>query len=323
MSRAAQLSSFGGIEAVELVDREPPVPAEGEVRVRVRAAAIHPLEALIAGGGIPFAKQPPLVLGAVGAGEVETDGKEFRAGDRVAILGYELGMLFDGIWADHALVPERLLMATPPGLDFTTVATLGIAPPTAAIALRLADVSDRDSVLVLGASGAVGSAAIQLARAQGLRVTAASRSQAGCAFAARLGADETVDLSREDFAGAARRLTDGGFDAIIDPIGGGATAAALEALRPGRTHVVLGYSAGFESTISLPSLVNTSSRIQGAGMASLGPRGLREVEGECLAALVAGELEIPVAAIFGLDEIAAAFATAGDPAVQGRVLLEL
>jgi NADPH:quinone reductase-like Zn-dependent oxidoreductase len=58
-------------------------------------------------------------------------------------------------------------------------------------------------------------------------------------------------------------------------------------------------------------------------MASLGPRGLREVEGECLAALVAGGLEIPVAAIFGLDEIAAAFATAGDPAVQGRVLLEL
>jgi NADPH2:quinone reductase len=323
MSRAAQVSSFDGIEALEVIDREPPVPSDDEVRIRVRAAAIHPLEALIATGGIPFAKQPPLVLGAVGAGEVETDGKDFRAGDRVAILGYELGMLLDGIWADHAVVPERLLLAIPPELDFTAAAALGIAPPTAAIALRLAGISDQESVLVLGASGAVGSAAIQLARRQGLRVVATSRSEAGCAFAAGLGADDTVDTSREDFADAARRLTDGGFDAIVDPIGGDATAAALAALRPGRTQVVLGYSAGFETTISLPSLVNTSSRIQGGGMASFGPEGLREAEQDCLAALGAGELEIPVAAIFGLDEIAAAFATAGDPAVQGRVLLEL
>lgn len=318
---AVLVRGFDGIGAAELVEREPPQPGEGEVAVRMEAMAIHPLDALIAAGGIPFAAEPPLVLGAVGAGEVVSDGASFAAGDRVAVVGREMGMVMDGVWAERAVVPERLLLALPDAVSYQQGAALGIASPTADLALGLLDLEPGSSLLVLGGTGAVGSAAIQLARAAGLEPVGASRSAAGAEFVAGLGASEAIDLSREDLAAAVARRGSR-FDAIVDPVGGELTAAALKTLRPGGTQVVLGYSAGFETTVSLPDLVTTGSQLRGGSMDVAGPEGLREAEERCLAAVAAGTLELPLAASFGLGEVGAAYAAAADPARFGRVLLE-
>jgi NADPH2:quinone reductase len=319
--RALTVDSFDGPEAIELRERPLLEPGPGEVLVWMRACGIHPLESLIAAGGIPFAKRPPLVLGAVGGGVVAGDGERFARGDRVAVLGNEMGMLIDGIWADQAAVPERLLLELPDGVGFEEAACLGVAPPTAALALDLAAAPAGGKVLVLGATGAVGSAAVQLAAAAGLVPVAASRSSSGCEFAASLGAAATVDLSTQSFEEAAEKLTEGGFDAIIDPLGGPLTAAALKALAPGRNQVVLGYSSGFETTVSLPDLVMTGRSIRGGSMNVAGPAGLRAAEERCLAALADGSLRTPLAGRFGFDELDAALATAADPAVFGRTIL--
>jgi NADPH2:quinone reductase len=319
--RALTVGAFGGPEAIELRERPRPEPRPGEVLLSMRACGIHPLESLIAAGGIPFAQRLPLVLGAVGSGVVASDGERFSSGDRVAVLGNEMGMTMDGVWADHATVPERLLLPLPDEVGFEAAACLGVAPPTAALALDLAAPPAGGKVLVLGATGAVGSAAVQLATAGGLVAVAASRSAAGCQFAASLGAAETVDLSTQSFEEAAAELTEGGFDAIIDPVGGAMTAAALKALSPGRDHVVLGYSAGFETTVSLPDLVMTGRSIRGGSMNVAGPEGLRAAEERCLEALADGSLRTPLAGSFGFDQLAEALAAAADPAVFGRNIL--
>jgi len=318
-TRALSISSFEGIESAALTERTLPPPAAGEVTVRIKAAAIHPLETLVAAGSIPFATSPPLVLGAVGAGEIVGGSESFADGDRVAIVGNELGMTRDGIWADHAVVPERLLLKLPDGVDFEAAACIGIGPPTAAIALELGAAPSGASVLVLGATGAVGSAALQLALDQGLRPTAVSRSTAGCAFCETLGAPATVDLSARSLADAA--ASDGRFDLVIDAVGGEFTAAALGVLKPGGTHVVVGHIAGPSASIFLPGLVASAVRLVGGHMGVGGPDKLREAELISLDALSSGTMAVPVAATFGLDQLQAAYAAAADPDLFGRILL--
>jgi len=322
MSRAARLTAFTGLDGVRIVRRDVPEPGAGEVRVRVLAAGVHPLEALIAAGGIPFASAP-LVLGAVGAGEVETDGATFRAGDRVAILGNELGMVRDGIWADHALVPERLLAPIPPGLEVAVAAAAGIAFPTAVLAVAQAGVPEGGTLLVLGASGAVGAAAVQVAVRAGRRVTGVSRTAEGAAFAARHGAEQTIDLSAVSLAAAAAELAPDGFDGIVDPVGGAVTGAAIKTLRPGGAHVVLGYSAGFAADLFLPDVVNYGRRLEGCNMNVRGPEGLRAAEEQSLAGLASGDYTVEIAQTFPLESFAEASAAGADAAVQGRVLLRL
>lgn len=322
MSRAAQATAFTGLDGVRIVRRSPPEPGAGAVRVRVLLAGVHPLEALIAAGGLPFA-QPPLVLGAVGAGEVETDGERFRRGDRVVILGNELGMVMDGVWADHAAVPERLLVPLPPGLEPSTAAAAGIAFPTAVLAVGQAGVAAGGTLLVLGASGAVGTAAVQVAARAGQRVVGVSRTAAGAAFAAGHGAAETIDLSSTGLLDAAAEIAPDGFDGIVDPVGGALTAAAIATLRPGGAHVVLGYSAGFSSELFLPDLVNAGRRLEGCNMNQAGPEGLRAAEEESLRGLASGDYVVRIAETFALERFAQAVAAGADPAVHGRVLLEL
>jgi NADPH:quinone reductase-like Zn-dependent oxidoreductase len=323
VSRAARAIEFGGLDSVSIVERDVPEPGEDEVLVRVTHAGVHPLEALIAAGGIPFARAP-LVLGAVGAGEVESDGQSFRRGDRVAILGNELGMVRDGVWADHAAIPERLLAKIPEGLDPAAAAAMGIAFPTAVLAVEQAGVQQGGTLLVIGASGAVGTAALQIAAARGQTVVGTSRTPEGAAFAAEHGAHHTIDLSERTIAEAAAEITaDGFFDGIVDPVGGQVTAEAIKTLRPGGVHAVLGYSAGFESNVFLPDIVNYGRKLEGCNMNARGLDGLRAAEDHSLEGLASGTYRVVVAQTFPLEAFAEASAAGKAPEVQGRVLLEL
>ena len=187
-----------------------PIPAvtPDTVLVKIRAAAINPSDILNADGGFPHTTFPR-VPGRDYAGVVADGPSEFLGQEVYGTSGNSLGFLIDGSHAQYCLIPRDSLAPKPLNLSFAQAATVGVPFTTAALALRRANLQSSDVVLVLGASGAVGSAACQLARERGCRVLTATR---------RDGSD--VNLATDPELKSAKTLTNGkGPDIVIDTTG--------------------------------------------------------------------------------------------------------
>jgi NADPH:quinone reductase-like Zn-dependent oxidoreductase len=230
--RAAVVSAFGGPGVLRIEERAAPEPGPGEVRVRMRAAAMNPIDCKLREGRFRrvFRVAPPFVGGFDLAGEVEALGpgvSGLAAGDRVfGALGTP------GAHADRVCAPAEALLPLPRGLSFEEAAALPGAGLSALIALRdLARVEAGDRVLLNGASGGVGTMAIQLAKTMGARVTAVA-SAANQDLLRELGVDEAVDYATEDVT---RRR--GAFDAFFDIAPASTFGRARRALRPGGVYV--------------------------------------------------------------------------------------
>jgi NADPH2:quinone reductase len=257
--RAVELHAPGEPPAV--VDREPPVPAAGEVLVEVTAAPIVPLDLLCASGrsyfGVP---RTPYVPGVQGVGTVDGQAVWFPTS-----AGMAPG---DGSMAEQAVVASIDLVPLPAGVSPTEVAALGLSAIAAYMALTWrGELAPGETVLVLGAGGVVGQAAVQLARLHGAaRVVAAARSRDGQQRALAVGADAVVALDTEDLAELADRLgasADGPVDLVLDPLYGVPAAAAARCLRPGGRLVNLGGSAAEHAPLD-------SSTIRGRSLQVLG-----------------------------------------------------
>ena len=244
-------------------DRPVPVPADGEILLRVTAASITPLDVLCAGGRSYFGAPPtPYVPGVQGVG-VRDDGTAVwfptSAGMRPG----------DGSLAEYAAVRATDTVELPDAADHRLVAALGLSAVAAQLALTWrGELQAGERVLVLGAGGVVGQAAIQLALLAGAdSVVAAARSDAGRERAARAGAAVAVPLKEsDDVAGLAARLqaaADGPVDLVLDPLFGIPAAAALRTLRPGGRLVNLGSAAGETAPVDSATLRAGSLRILG------------------------------------------------------------
>jgi NADPH:quinone reductase len=257
--RAALLHACGSPPAVG--ERPLPVPGDDEILVRVTAASITPLDLLCATGtsylGTPAT---PYVPGVQGVGVRE---------DGVAVwfptsAGMRPG---DGSLAEYAAVRAADTVELPPGLDHALIAALGLSAVAAHMALTWrGELQPGEQVLVLGAGGVVGQAAVHLALLAGARrVVAAARSAAGRRRAAAAGAAAVVALEG-DLASLATRFTqaaEGPVDLVLDPLFGVPAAAALRALRPGGRLVNLGSSAGETAPLDSATLRGGSLRILG------------------------------------------------------------
>ena len=227
-----EVSQVGGAEVLQLVERPDPQAAGGEVVVRIRAANVNPTDLGARTGHGPRAMpDPPYILGWDLAGEVAAVGDDVHSlgpGDPVVgmIHWYDAGGTL-GAYAEQVAVPAEWLVPLPFGLDDTAAATIPLNALTADQGLALLDLPAGASLLVTGASGAVGSFAVQLAKQAGLRVLAQA-SSGDEAWVAGLGADEVV---ARDADLATAGPVDGLFDAV--PIG----EAAYAALRDGGTAV--------------------------------------------------------------------------------------
>lgn len=238
--RAIVRHTYGGPEVLRL-DRVPrPVPKGDEVLVRVRAAGVdrgvcHMLTGLPYLGRLAFGVRKPKdrVLGLDLAGTVEAIGPEvtrFTIGDDV----YGSGR---GSYADYAVASEGKLAAKPKILSFEQAAVVPISAVTALMGLRAGKIQAGQKVLVTGASGGVGSYAVQLAKAFGAEVTGVcSTGKAG--FVRTLGADHVIDYTREDFADA------GPYDLILDIAGNPSISRLRRALTPAGTAVITGGEGG-------------------------------------------------------------------------------
>ncbi|GIJ79565.1 NADPH:quinone reductase [Micromonospora phaseoli] len=242
--------------------RETPRPGDGQVRVRVAAAPITPLDVLCATGTSYFgAPATPYVPGVQGVGQLD-DGRPVWFS---TTAGMRPG---DGSMAEHCVVPYADVV-TLPDADDTLIAALGLSAVAAQMALTWrGELSPGEQVVVLGAGGVVGQAAVQLARLHGARrVVAAARSAAAQERARALGADAVVALADSDTVDdLAVRLTaacDGPADLVLDPLFGVPAAAALRTLAPRGRLVNLGGAAGEIAPFDSATLRSRSLRLLG------------------------------------------------------------
>ncbi|MGW4472509.1 NAD(P)-dependent alcohol dehydrogenase [Nonomuraea sp. NPDC004354] len=244
--KAFVLRSYGSPDVLDLTEIETPVPGDDEVLVRVRATSVQPYDwhfmrgepyiARLMGGG-PGLRRPKIsVLGADVAGQVEAVGKdvtEFRPGDEV------FAMPKQGGFAEYVCVREGELASRPTNLSFEQAAAVPMAAGTALIGLRdQGRVQPGQRVLVNGASGGVGTFAVQIAKAFGAKVTGVCSTR-NVDLVRSLGADEVIDYTREDFTRNGQR-----YDLLLDVAGGHPGAACRRALTPEGTYVVVGGPAG-------------------------------------------------------------------------------
>jgi NADPH:quinone reductase len=238
--RAVAIERFGGEETLGV--REVPVPAVGddEVLVRLAAAGVGEWDPFERDGGFAEMQetQPsfPYVLGSEGAGEVQAVGRSVKSrkvGDRVLAVGFLNPK--GGFYAEYAALPADLVAPIPAGMTDEQAAGVGGVGTTALRGLQdVLEIGRGQTVLIFGASGAMGHVAVQLARRLGARVLAVASGADGVRLAREVGADRVVDgRGGDDVVRVARELAPDGLDAALLTAGGPAAEASLQALRSG------------------------------------------------------------------------------------------
>lgn len=231
------IDRVGGPDVFSLRELPMAAPGPGEVRVRVRATSVNPIDTKLRSGAVPLVGEFPAVLHVDVAGEVGAVGEGvsgFGDGDRV--YGFAGGVAgLPGALSEYVCVPASQLALMPANLDFAEAAALPVAAVTAWEALHeRARVSPGMRVLVHGGAGGVGHVAVQLARAAGARVHATVSGPVKADLVRRLGAEVAIDYRDQTVADYVRQHTAGqGYDVVLDTVGGENLVRSLEAARPG------------------------------------------------------------------------------------------
>ena len=254
--KAAVIEKQGGLENLVYRDWPDPIPREGEVLLRVRACGLNHLDIFVRRGMPGFPVPLPFISGGDIAGEITAVGPRvngWNVGDRVALhpVTHEgmMGEEIPGGMAEYVRVPTENLIRLAPGLDFATAAAVPIAYGTAIRMLfGIGKIEPSDLVLVLGASGGVGIACVQIAKMLGARVIAAAGSEDKCKKLRQTGADYTIDYSKQDFSREAWTLSGKtGVDVVVNYTGGDTWIPSLRALKRRGKLLTCGATAGFDT----------------------------------------------------------------------------
>jgi NADPH2:quinone reductase len=325
--RAIEISQFGPIESATLVERKDPVPQPTEVVVQVHAAPVNFVDLLVVAGGYQFLPTLPFIPGKAPSGTVCMVGSQvdsLQVGDGV------LAMAEQGGYAEKVAVEAAQCYRLPPGLSYIEAAAMGVAFDTAWCALRdRGRLRPGETVLVLGASGAVGLAAVQLAKAMGAKVLAGIARMGKSAAVKRAGADAVVDLSgddlRENLRAQVHRFTAGrGADVVLDPLGGDVFDAALRAVAWCGRLVVIGFAAGRIPTVKINYLLLKNIEISGLQISDYRKR-RPDMMAACYAELfnwyASGKLVAFEVQTYPLERAVEAMAAVRDRRASGRVVL--
>ena len=323
--RAAVCRSYGPPEVVRVEDDYPAPPlGAGSVRIRVHAAAVNFPDVLLVANDYQVKVPTPFVPGSEYAGvvtEVADGAAGYAVGDRV------FGSSIVGAFAEQIAPAAAALTRIPDGVDFPLAAAFGVAHRTAYHVLRsTASLQRGEQLIVLGAGGGVGLAAVQLGVALGATVTAVASSAEKLEAAASFGARHLVDHRAGDLRKALRAILPDGADVVVDPVGGELAEPALRSLRWGGRFVTVGYASGVIPKIPLNLVLLKGMQIRGfqfIDFATHAPDEMKRNERELLEMLGSKKIAPHIGARFALSDAAAALRYVADGKAIGKVVLDI
>lgn len=312
-----------GVDALAWKELPTPEPGKGQVRICIQAASLNFPDLLIVQDKYQIKPELPFVPGSEYAGVIEAVGpgvSGLAPGQAVACLPGTGG------FATHALAPAKLCMPLPPGFPPVDAAAFIMIYATSHHALLdRGQLKAGETVLVLGAAGGVGTAAIQIAKIAGARVIAAASTDEKCAFCKAQGADETINYGTEDLRERLKALTGGqGPDVIYDPVGGTLTEQAFRSIAWRGRHLVIGFAAG-----DIPAIRINLALVKGASLVGVFWGDFARREPEANAAMMQelagwyaqGRIKPPIDSRMPMRELKAAYARMAARQVQGKLVL--
>jgi len=321
--KAILCTHFGGPDELELADIPEPTAKAGEAIVRIKAAALNFFDTLIIAG--KYQHKPPFPFSPASefAGVVESVGPgvtDVAPGDRV------MGSTGWGAARESLAVPAIQLVKLPDALDFDRAAGLTVAYATTLYGLReRGQLKPGEALVVLGASGGTGLAAIEIGKIMGARVIACASSEEKLKFARAHGADETVNYASEDLREALKRLGGArGIDMVYDPVGGAYAEPALRSLGWEGRYLVIGFAAGEIPKLALNLVLLKSCDVRGVlwgAWALRDPQGQRALMMDIVRWCAEGKLSAHVHAVYPLAETANALKDIAERKVMGKIVL--
>ncbi|SFR88927.1 NADPH:quinone oxidoreductase family protein [Sphingomonas jatrophae] len=323
--KALRCHAHGAPEDLIVEDVPLPSPGPGEVRIRVAAAGVNLPDALIIQN--LYQLQPPLPFtpGGEAAGWIDAIGEGVTGvslGDRVA------AMTLAGAFAEHVVVAADRLIAVPDGVPLGVAAAMTMAHGTAYHALaQRAAVQPGETVLVLGASGGVGLASVEVAKAMGARVIAAASAPDRLALARERGADVLVDYEAGDLRTALREAQGtAGIDVIVDPVGGSLAEPAFRSIGRNGRYLVVGFAAGTIPAIPLNLPLLKAASIVGVLWGAFTvrePEQHRANMATLYAWLLDGRLQPLISRRFPLADAAQAIRLMMDRKAAGKIVIDV
>jgi NADPH:quinone reductase len=319
--RAAVCDTYGPPGVVRVDDLPSLAIGQGQVRVKVEAAAVNFPDVLLVANEYQISIPTPFIPGSEFAGvvlQVASGACDFTIGDRVT------GTVLFGAFAEEVIVPAAALTRIPDGVDAHTAAAFGVAYRTAYHALRsMGRVREGDEVVVLGAGGGVGLAAVQLGVQLGASVTAVASSAEKLEVAAGYGAKHVVNYKTTDVRAALKDAVPGGADAVIDPVGGALSEPALRSLGRGGRFVTVGFASGDIPRIPLNLVLVKGVHVLGFQFQDVPPDEFARNEKELRDHLLAMRVQPHICAVYPLEETAQALRYVAEGRAIGKVLIDL
>lgn len=320
--RAVVCSQFGPLDRLTIEELPDPSPGPGRVVVAVRAAGVNYVDALFVQGLYQVKPPLPFTPGGEVAGEVAAVGEGVEApaiGDRV------LAMSWLGGYSSHVEVPAAAVVPIPEALTFGQAAALVQSYGTMLFALtRRTHVRPGEWVLVLGAGGGIGLAAIDVARHLGANVIAAASSEAKLALAVAAGATATIAYETEDLKVRARELSGGGVDVVVDPVGDRFADPALRSLGWMGRYLVIGFAGGEIPELRANQALLNNRTIVGVDWGAWtmrDPDGNRALLGELMEMAGSGAVSPVEPVAYPLDDVVTVLADLQNRRIAGKAVL--
>lgn len=322
--QAIQVYGFEGTHQWTLEEATDPVPGPSDVLVQIETTAISYVDLLFARGGYQIKPLLPVIPGTEFCGRILSCGEDVNNGLCVGqrITGTSLG----GAWAQRLRVNANSVVPVPTTVDTASASALAVTYATALYALKQrGSLKSGETVLVLGATGGVGLAAIQVARALGARVIAGASGEIKVKAALELGADYAIDTSKTNWRDLIKHVEPQGLDVVLDPVGGDLLEPAFRSLKWNGRYLVVGFADG-----TIPSLRANLPLLKGAALIGVDIRQFREREPEAhwsnLTELVdlvsAGKVNPFVAKKLPVSQWLAAIQIASERSTIGRVVMD-
>jgi NADPH:quinone reductase len=323
--KAVLVESYDAIENIALGDIPVPEVGPGQVRVRIQAASVGFVDGLKVRGLYQTKDPLPFTPGSEFAGVVDALGPDVG---NPAVGTAVIGMARSGGLAEYIVVPATSVMAMPDGIAPEVGASFFANYQTGLYALQeRASLRAGENLLVLGAAGGVGIAAVQIGKLLGARVIAAASTEEKRQFAKGFGADETVDYTREGWRDEVKALTGGaGADVIYDPVGGDVGLKAFRAIAWRGRHLVVGFAGGGIPALPFNLPLLKGAALLGVDLAQIGRRE-PDVQARVMAQLFAWLKEktlVPVVGrVFAFDDFRDAFKTMTTRAALGKMVVRI